>query len=546
MQKNNFLTILLFFLGSFSMLMAQTNTGAGSRLEIIQADRLLGGKGFERLLDDVVLKHQNSLIYCDSAHFYSQENLAKLFGNVRIMDQKDSVETFSTYGEYDGNSQIAKLRNDVVFKNKETTLYTDFLDYNRSTGEANYFNSGRVVDSTNVLTSEKGLYETLLEKITFTDLVVLVNPDYTLKSNLLFYNTNLRTAETKGITNIQSKEGTKLNAKRGSFYNTEAKVFTFYDGDVETENSKISAEILYYDEKQQYYEALENVSVFNKERNVEVFGEEGKYWEDRKYSKVYGNALVRKYFEKDTLYMIADTLISQDSEDASNRYLQAFSNMRMIKSDIAGRSDSMVYIYSDSTIYLIGDPVIWNNKSQITADSIRFLIANEEIDKAYLKENTFAVTKDTISNYNQIRGRKMTGYFLEGQMSKLDVEGNGESLYFALENDTTIRGVNKLLCGRILMHFEEGQVSSINHTIKPEATFTPPHLLEEENMALSGFEWREEEQPTMAMINDWRTPKIRKEKEFNFFNEPNVRLPYPDSDEILKILNKGANPVPKE
>src|SRR5690606_40594521 len=199
----------------------------------------------------------------------------------------------------------------------------------------------------------------------------------------------------------------------------------------------------------------------NKERNIEIFGEEGKYWEDRKYAMVFGNALVRKYFEEDTLYMIADTLISQDGEDASNRYLQAYSNMRMIKSDLSGRSDSMAYIYSDSTIHLYGDPVLWNNKSQITADSIRFLIANEEIDRAFLKDNAFAVTRDTLNNFNQMRGRKMTGYFLEGELSKLDVEGNGESLYFALANDSTIRGVNKLLCGRIIMHFTEGQVRSI-------------------------------------------------------------------------------------
>src|SRR5690606_12099648 len=338
----------------------------------------------------------------------------------------------------------------------------------------------------------------------------------------------------------ESKEGNKLNARKGTFYDTEAKIFRFYDGDVETENSLVSAEILYYDENQQYYEATENVSVYNKERNVEIFGEEGKYWEELKYSKVYGNALVRKYFEADTLYMIADTLISQDSEDATNRYLQAFSNMRMIKSDISGRSDSMVYIYSDSTIYLHGDPVLWNNKSQITADSISFLIANEDIDKAFLKDNAFAITKDTLSNYNQIRGRKMTGYFLEGQMSKLDVEGNGESLYFALENDTTIRGVNKLLCGRIIMYFVEGQVNKINHLMKAEASFTPPHQLDEKGSSLEGFVWREEEKPTMSMINTWRIPKVRPEDEFNFFDQPDVEIPYPDDDEIRNRLDSGG------
>ena len=66
-----------------------------SRVEILQAEQLLGGSGFERLLTDVILKHKTSLIYCDSAHFYSEDNLAKLFGNVKIDDQEDSVTVTS-------------------------------------------------------------------------------------------------------------------------------------------------------------------------------------------------------------------------------------------------------------------------------------------------------------------------------------------------------------------------------------------------------------------------------------------------------------------
>lgn len=537
-----FLVVLpIIFFGPLSKARAQGGENSDSRLEIIQADRLLGGKGFDRLKDNVIMKHQNSLIYCDSAHFYGQENLAKLFGSVRIEDQKDPIVVTSRYAEYDGNTLLAKLRNKVVFKNKETTLYTDYLDYNRETAAANYFNSGKVVDSTNVLTSEKGLYQTQIEKITFTENVVLENPDYILKSNILFYFTIPKTAETEGITNVESTDGNKLNAKRGSFYDTENKLFRFYDGDVETETSIVYGENLFYDEANQYYEAIENVSIYNKEREIEIFGEEGKYWEESQYSKVFGNALVRKYFEQDTLYMIADTLISQDSEDPEQRFLLAFPDMRMIKSELAGRADSMVYRYADSTIYLYNDPVMWNNKSQITADSIQILIANQNIDKALLRSNSFAITKDTVSNYNQIKGRKMTGYFLDGDMSKLDVEGNGESLYFALENDTTIRGINKLLCGRIIMHFQNNEVSKISHTIKPEASFTPPHMIKEEEKALKGFAWRIEERPSMAMINAWRTPRIREEDPFNFFTEPDVSLPYPENDEMQISIDNPTN-----
>jgi lipopolysaccharide export system protein LptA len=532
----------LILLGSMgaNLVNAQSSGSKENRLEILYADRLLGGGGFERLKDSVVLKHQNSLIYCDSAHFYGAENLAKLFGRVKIEDQEDPIVVTSRYAEYDGNTQLAKLRNTVVFKNAETTLYTDFLDYDRSTGEANYFNDGKVVDSTNVLTSEKGLYQTQLDKITFRDNVILENPDYVMRSNVLFYYTETKIAETEGITNVESTEGNKLNAKSGSFYDTENKIFKFYDGDVETETSTVFGEILLYDELQQYYEAFENVSIYNKERNVEVFGDYGKYWEDIQYSKVYGNALVRKYFEMDTLFMVADTLISQDSEMPEERFLLAFPNMRMIKSELAGRSDSMAYKYADSTIYLFGDPILWNNKSQITADSVHILLANQDIDKALLRGNAFAVTKDTVSNYNQIKGRKMTGYFEEGDIRLLDVEGNGESLYFALENDSTLRGINKLLCGRIIMYFSEKQVSKISHTLKPEASFTPPHMIKEDQKALKGFSWREDERPTMKTINDWRTPKIREEDPFNFFNQPDVQLIYPDNDEVQKLLHNPS------
>lgn len=532
MIKNTLILLFSLLPFSFQGLLAQS----GNMLEIQQADVLLGARGFERLLGDVQMKHQNSLIYCDSAHFYRAENMAKLFGNVRIVDQKDPITTTSRYAEYDGNTRVAKLRNKVVFKNENTTLYTDFLDYNRETGIANYFNNGKVVDSTNVLTSENGEYQTALEKITFTQKVDLVNPDYTLKTDFLIYRTLPKTAETIAITNIISKEGNKLNAQKGSFYDTENKIFTFFEGDAENETSRVSAETLYYDESKKYYEGKVNVSVYNKEREVEIFGEEGKYWEERKYSEVFGNALVRKYFESDTLYIIADTLIAQDDELAQQRYLLAFHKVQLMKIDLSGVADSMAYIYADSTIHLYRDPVLWNNKSQITADSINFVIANENIETAFLKQKAFVITKDTLNNFNQIKGRRMMGNFLDGKMSKLDVEGNGESLYFDLLNDSTLRGVNKLLCARILMYFTDGKISKINHLIKPEGAFTPPHLMKKEETKLEGFVWREEEKPSMEIIHAWRKPKERDPIRFDFFNEPDVVIPDPSDIEIQNII----------
>ncbi|WP_194976572.1 OstA-like protein [Aquiflexum lacus] len=532
MIKNTYFLITLIFL-----IIVQAST-AQNMLEIQQADLLQGAGGFERLLQNVRMKHQNSLIYCDSAHFYRSENKAILYGNVRIVDQVDPITTNSRYAEYDGNTKIAKLRNNVVFQNESTTLYTEFLDYDRTTGIAKYFNDGKVVDSTNVLTSENGVYETAIEKITFTEDVILVNPDYTLRTNFLIYRTVPKTSETIGVTNIISKEGNKLNAQKGSFYDTENKIFRFYDGDAETETSKVYAETLFYDENQKYYEGKVNVSVLNKEREIEIFGEEGKYWEENKYSLVYGNALVQKYFEADTMYMIADTLISQDSENAEERHLLAFNNIRLIKSSLYGRSDSLAYIYADSTIHLYQDPILWDNKSQISADSIRFLIANEEIDMVYLNQKAFTITRDTIGNFNQMKGRKMTGYFKEQKMSKLHIQGNGESIYYDLIGDSTLRGMNKMLCANIIMFFDDGRLVKTNWLVKPEGSFKPPHLLEDDERELEGFKWRENEKPSMEDIFSWRTPRKREENQFNFFNEPDAVIPYPEEEEIQKLIKE--------
>ena len=518
---------------------------ASSNLEIMQADVLEGANGFERLLGSVRMKNQNSLIYCDSAHFFRIENRARLFGNVRIEDVEDPVKTRSAYAEYDGNTKMAKLRDQVVFSNESTTLYTEYLDYDRLGNIAYYFNSGKVIDSVNVLTSERGRYEVNLERITFEEEVVLVNPDYTMKTNYLVYMTVPKTAETKGLTNLVSKDGNQLDAQKGSFYNTQSKQFQFFEGVVETETSRIKGEQLFYDELAGYYKGEEQVSVYNKERKVEVFGDIGEYWEERKYSLVHGNALVRRYFEKDTLFMTADSLISQDNELDSAKFLLAFRAIKILNGTVSGVADSLAYNYSDSSIRLFQDPVMWNNKSQISADSMVFYIVNEELDRVNLKDKGFLITADTLLNFNQMKGRIMNGYFKDGQISKLDIDGNGESLYFALEGDTLTQGINKTLSANIKLRFQDGAITRVTYGVKPDGKFTPVQLVDDETSKLEGFRWRIDEKPSMEDIIAWRVVEEIDLNAKNLFNQPAVDLRMPTDFEIQKSLENRNSPTLK-
>ncbi len=534
MKSPFFISVLLLLLSIPFLSHAQSS----SVLEISSADLLQGAKGFERLLGNVKMKHQNSLISCDSAYFFRDENRAQLFGRVQIKDVADPITTTSAYAEYDGTTKVAKLRKNVVFTNQKTKLYTEHLDYNRETNVASYFEGGKMVDSVNVLTSELGTYEINYERIGFQQDVVLVNPDYTLKTQNLIYLTIPKTAQTPGLTNIVSKEGYHLDAQKGSFYDTQLKQFKFFEGLVDTEDSRVKADELFYDEPKAYYEGKKDVRVLNKERKLEVFGDVGTYWEKKKFSQVYGNALVRRYFESDTLFLTADTLISQDGEADSLKYLLAFHQVNLVKTDLSGKADSLLYAFADSAIHLYKDPILWNRSSQISADSMVFYIKNETLDRVFMKNKAFAILTDTLLNFNQMKGRKMTGQFRDGELSNLFIEGNGESLYYALEGDTLTQGVNRILSSTIGLSFVDGLIKKSNFGVRPDGRFVPVQDIDEKLSRLEGFRWRVEEKPVRASIDAWRKvieidPTLK-----NLFNEPEVNLEMPTQEQLQKAIKE--------
>jgi hypothetical protein len=347
-----------------------------------------------------------------------------------------------------------------------------------------------------------------------------------------------KTAQTPGLTNIVSKEGYHLDAQKGSFYDTQWKQFKFFEGLVDTEDSRVKADELFYDEPKAYYEGKKDVRVLNKERKLEVFGEVGTYWEKKKYSQVYGNALVRRYFESDTLFLTADTLISQDGEADSLKYLLAFHQVNLVKTDLSGKADSLLYAFPDSSIHLYKDPILWNRSSQISADSMVFYIKNETLDRVFMKNKAFAILTDTLLNFNQMKGRRMTGQFTNGELSNLVIEGNGESLYYALEGDTLTQGINRILSATIGLSFVDGLIKKSNFGVKPDGKFIPVQDINEKMSRLEGFRWRVEEKPGRSSIDDWRKVIEIDPTLMNFFNEPEIKLEMPTQGQLQKALQE--------
>jgi lipopolysaccharide export system protein LptA len=276
---------------------------------------------------------------------------------------------------------------------------------------------------------------------------------------------------------------------------------------MESPSYKIKGDSYFIDDVKKIYKVKGHVAMTSKAENLTVFGDDGFYDKKKGVSKVFGNAYVAKVADDgDTLFLSADTLVSIENKDSKKKRLLAYHSVKIFKNDMQGIADSLVYQSADSTLYFFHDPVLWSEDNQMTADSIHMLLKNKNISRIYMVGNSFVVSIDSLKDYNQIKGRRMTTYFENKKIHHVVVEGNGETIYYVLEEKdikkdsllikiTFLAGLNKTICSNMRIDFKAGKVNSINFYVKPDASFFPPQEIKEKDRKLKGFSWRGPSRP---------------------------------------------------
>ncbi|MBC6988335.1 OstA-like protein [Hymenobacter sp. BT491] len=477
----------------------------GQRIELLPgAGQLIGGKfnGVEirKLIGNVSFKQENTLLYCDSAYQYIDRNAIEAFSNVRIV-QGDTVTITGDRATYDGDTRKARMTGNVTMRDPRMTLTTTLLDYDLNRNLAYYSTGGHLTDPENTLDSQFGYYNTATKVFSFKRNVELVTKDNHISTDTLQYNTVSKIAYFLGPTRIKGQQGT-LYAENG-YYNTITRLSNFQrNAKIETPNYLIGGDKLMYDEAQAYGVATGNVTMVSKKDNITIRGEVGRYWRGLGRAKVYGSPVMRNISGKDTLYLAADTLVSVEGRPPQNAagVLYAYRKVKIFRRDLQGRCDSLTYNRQDSIIYLDKNPVLWSDQNQLTADSMQIRQRKGKVDQMRLYANAFIVGQDTLLNFNQVKGRNMVAYFVDNRIKKVDVLGNAESLYFALDGDTAVTGMNKAVSSNMALRFAENKLKTISFLTNPDASFIPPHELKEPDKKLKGFQWRATERPARRAV----------------------------------------------
>jgi hypothetical protein len=490
MSKSRFLTILLTAL---TIMMATAYSAQAQRTQIrINSGRMEHNSQLGeqlRMLDNPVFEHEGAYLFCDSAWMYEATNTLDCYGHVRIKSS-DTLNMYGKFLHYDGNTKIATVRDDVRLVDNQTTLTTDFMVFDRNTGIANYTSGGKMVNGDNVLTSRRCFYYTNQKLMYFRDDVVLTNPDYKINCDTLKYNTVSRISYFLGPTIMKSKS-TYMYCEDGEYDRVTSKSRFSVNALLVDGDRRLTGDSLYYNEKLRYGKAVNHVVMTDTVQHAVIKGDYAEYWRTLGYTLITKKAVAVMGDKKDTLYLHADTLKATfDTLRNETRELFAYHNTRFYRKDIQGACDSLHYSFADSLISLYRMPVLWTGQNQLTADTIKILTGKNSVRQIFMYSTAFIVSRDTTTTYNQIRGKNMIGYFVDNELSSIDVNGNAETVYYVREDDKNLMGVNKAAGSRMRLYLADSKIRQIVYYDKPAGNMFPDKEVPADQRLLKGFNWR--------------------------------------------------------
>lgn len=435
---------------------------------------------------DVCFRHDSSYMYCDSAYFFEQTNSLEAFSNVR-MEQGDTLFVYGDYLFYDGNTQVAYLRENVRMENGQVTLFTDSLNYERIPNIGYYFEGGLIVDSLNQLSSFYGQYSPETKLAVFNDSVQVENPDFTLYSDTLHYDTESKVATILGPSVIVSDSGT-IHTSRG-WYDTVNNTSLLLDqSQVESGEKILIGDSIFYNRDTGMGEVYGNMSLIDTAQHVTLQGEYGYYNEQTGYAFATDSARFLEYSQGDTLFLHADTL-QMVTVDSVYREIKAYYGVRFYRIDMQGVCDSMQFNTRDSVLYMYTEPVLWNEQYQLYGDTIAIYMNDSTIEYAHVIQFAFAAQHVDLSYYNQLKGNDLKAYF-EGQaVHQIDVAGNAESIFYPLEKDGAKVGMNETKSGFLTIWVKDNKLDKLKIWPSPVGSMTPIPDLKPDQKMLKDFYW---------------------------------------------------------
>ena len=147
-------------------------------------------------------------------------------------------------------------------------------------------------------------------------------------------------------------------------------------------------------------------------------------------------------------------------------------------------------------IRLYYDPIIWSGHSQITGDTIYLFTKNKQPERLYVFENGMIINKTREGFYNQMAGKTINGYFIDGKIDYMRVRGSqAESIYYIQNEDSAYIGMNRATGDVIDLYFKNEDINKVLFVNDIKGNMYPMRQIPEDQKELKSFKWLDERRP---------------------------------------------------
>lgn len=451
--------------------------------------------GAQRLLGNVVFQHEDVIGYCDSAYYYEADNYLIAFGKPVRIHIGDSVQLYGKKVYYDGNERVASIARQVEMVHENARLYSDSLIYDMKTEEGYYVTGGLMVNIEDTLYSLIGRYYTKTDKAFLYEQVLLQNPSYTMDCDSLMYDAGNETVYFISRTRLISDDNTLFT--NSGWYDTKNDLATLVDS-VEgfNQTQQMMTDSLYYDKNRNFGIAWNNVVLFDSIKGYILKGNYVEYHEKGGWSLATDSNLLILIDQGDSLYLHSDTLRMLMDTTQEPQHIFAYNHVKFFKKDLQGACDSLAYLVVDSLLYMYFNPVLWSDSNQLTADTISMFIIDSTHIRLNLQKSAFIVSSVFEgAEFNQVKGVTVVGYIVDKELRTVDVINNAECVYYILDEDSALVGVNTSATSEMRVVFADNEIDGIIYYNSPDGKIYPYKDITKEERILRDFRWLDEYRP---------------------------------------------------
>lgn len=472
------------------------------------------------LAGGVRMKQGTTLFYCDSCVMNSNTKTFEAWGNVHINDS-DTANIYSSHLRYLIDKRLAYLDGGVRLTDGKGTLTTPDLEYDMTTDIGIYKHGGKVVNKKTVLTSQEGYYYAGLRDVYFKRNVILNDPAYKITTDSLIYNTQSQTTRFIAETFIKDSSGRTIETKDG-YYNIGTGRAEFGQRPIIHDGStSIIGDRVAFNDSAGTSQASGNVIIRDTAQGTTIVA--GNVFRDNKRDRILATnkPLMIVKQDADSIYITADTLFSarltdlygkkdslvkdtvkgrkvvgfNESKDSTNRYFEAYRNVRIFSDSMQAVCDSMFYSFKDSVFRLYQGPILWAKNSQITGDTVLLFTKNKKADRAKVFEKSFLVNEVEPGIYNQVSSSRMDGYFKDGAIDSVRAAGFAECIYYIQDEDSAYTGINESKCDIMDIYFSKDGLEKVVFRSAVTGTIWPMKDKSPDEMRLPNFRWLDNRRP---------------------------------------------------